>query len=88
MIQHVAVKVLSRVNASYQVQVTAEALATKIVDPDSARLSDASAFAFFSEVDPRLQLEFIEAMGVDEVKARQVAALFVSRSGFELALAV
>jgi hypothetical protein len=85
--QHVAVKVLSRVNASYRVQVSAEELAAKIVDPESARLSDASVFAFFSEVDPRLQLEFIEAMGVDEVKARHVAALFASRSGFELPLA-
>ncbi|MGK6320151.1 hypothetical protein [Sphingomonas sp. DT-204] len=83
----VTTKVLSTVNAPYGVNLSAHQLAAKIADPESASSFDASVFAFFSEVKPALQIEFIEAMGVNESKARCVARQFAAKSGLALPLA-
>lgn len=82
-----ATKVLTTVNASYVTNLSAQELAAKIADPKSAQKADASAFAFFSDVDPALQKAFIKDMGVDMIKVKIVASQFAKKAGFSLALA-
>jgi len=79
--------VLATVTASYGVKVSAWELADRIQDPASAAAFDAPTFAFFSEVSPRLQAEFIEEMGVSKAAAIVVATLFSDAAGYELPLA-
>lgn len=79
--------VLTTVTASYGVEVSAQELADKLQDPASAAAFDAPTFAFFSEVSPRLQAEFIEEMGVSRAAAVVVATLFSDAAGYELPLA-
>lgn len=79
--------VLTTVTASYGVEVSAWELADRIQDPESATAFDAPTFAFFSEVSPRLQAEFIEEMGVNKAAAVVVATLFSEAAGYELPLA-
>ena len=79
--------VLTTVTASYGVKVSAWELADRIQDPASAAAFDAPTFAFFSEVSPRLQAEFIEEMGVSRAAAVVVATLFSDAAGYELPLA-
>lgn len=78
---------LSTVNAPYGANLSAHQLAEKIADFKSVSIFDASVFAFFSEVKPALQMAFIEEMGIDKVKAHDVASKFAAASGFPLALA-
>ena len=85
--QNSATKVLTTVNASYVTNVTAQELAAKITDPKSAQRADASAFAFFSDVDPALQKVFIKDMGAEMIKVKIVASQFAKKAGFSLALA-
>jgi hypothetical protein len=80
-------QVLTTVNAPYSVKVSARELATKLRDPASAASFDASAFAFFSEVSPKLQTEFLEEMGVNRAEAVAVATLFSAAAGYKLPLA-
>ncbi len=80
-------KVLSTVNAPYSVKVSAYELAAKLQDPESAACFDVSAFAFFSEVSPKLQAEFMEEMGVSRADAVVVATLFSDAAGYKLPLA-
>jgi hypothetical protein len=80
--------VLTTVAASYGVEVSARELADRIQDPASATAFDAPTFAFFSEVSPRLQAEFIEEMGVSRAAAIVVATLFSEAAGYALPLAV
>lgn len=83
----VAPQVMATVNASYGANLSAHQLAAMIADPKSASISDASVFAFFSEVNPLLQKQFIKDMGVDEAQASFVAEQFAQMSGFPLPLA-
>lgn len=80
-------KVLTTVNAPYGVKVSAYELAAKLQDPASAASFDVSAFAFFSEVSPKLQAEFMNEMGVSRTEAILVATMFSNMAGFKLPLA-
>lgn len=80
-------QVLTTVNAPYSVKVSAHELAAKLQDPASAACFDASAFAFFSEVSPKLQAEFLDEMCVSRADAVAVAALFSKAAGYTLPLA-
>lgn len=80
-------KVLTTVNAPYGVKVSAHELAVKLQSPASATSFDVSAFAFFSEVSPNLQAEFINEMGVSMADAVVVASLFSDAAGYKLPLA-
>lgn len=82
-----ASKVLTTVNAPYRGSVDARQLACRISDPSSADLFDALVLAFFSEVKPDLQREFIEEMHLDMAAVIQVAKLFEAKAGMSLALA-
>lgn len=82
----VATQVLSTVNAPYGASVDAHQLAAMIVDPKSASEFVAPVFAFFSEVPPATQQQFIAGMGVDAVKASQVADELSKLSGYALPL--
>ena len=87
MMMNVATQVLSTVNAPYGAGVDAHQLAAMIVDPKSASAFVAPVFAFFSEVPPATQKQFIAGMGVDAVKASQVADELSKLSGYALPLA-
>jgi hypothetical protein len=80
-------KVLTTVNAPYGVKVSAHELAAKLQDPASADSFDVSAFAFFSEVSPKLQAEFMDEMGVSKTEAILVATMFSNMAGFKLPFA-
>ncbi|NTF18157.1 hypothetical protein G6L37_07040 [Agrobacterium rubi] len=83
----VAIRVLCTVNAPYGTHLSAQELARLISDTDSAMNGDASAFAFFTEVSEPLQIAFIEEMGLDRMKVRDVAAWFADLVGYPLPLA-
>lgn len=80
-------KVLSTITAPYGVALSADQLAAKIVSHKSVEECDALAFAFFSDVSPKLQNEFIEQMGLNKLKASNVASAFSKLAGYPLALA-
>jgi len=84
----VASKVMSTVSAPYGVLVTAAQLADKIADLKSADAYDCSVFAFLSEVSPKLQLSFIDEMGVNKNDVALVARKFSELAGYQLPLAV
>jgi len=79
--------VLATVNALYGANLSAHQLATLIAEPKSASDFNAPVFSFFSEVDPALQLQFVEEMGVDPDKVCAVAGQFSRLSGYALPLA-
>jgi hypothetical protein len=83
----VAVKVLSTVNAPYGTSLSAEQLASRIADPASADIFDASAFSFFSDVDESLQHAFLDEMHVDPAIASELAKKFSALAGYTLPLA-
>ncbi|MGK9264168.1 hypothetical protein KXS15_24905 [Sinorhizobium meliloti] len=83
----VAVKVLCTVNAPYGTAFSAEQLASKISDPASAVSFDPSAFSFFSEVDEKLQILFLDEMQVDPTAASDLARKFSALAGYPLPLA-
>ncbi|MDK4717505.1 hypothetical protein [Rhizobium sp. CNPSo 4039] len=83
----VTMTVLATVNAPYGTSLSAEQLASKIVDPASADHYDASAFAFFSEVCESLQHSFLDEMHVNLTDASVVAQRFSDMAGYELPLA-
>jgi hypothetical protein len=84
---NVATHVLATVNAPYGASISAHQLAALITDHKSVVECNAAVFSFFSEVSLPLQKAFIQAMGVDEADASQVAAEFAELSGYELPLA-
>lgn len=79
-------QVLTTVNAPYSVKVSAHELAAKLQDPASASSFDVSAFAFFSEVSPKLQSAFLTEMGVSRADAVAVATMFSKAAGYKLPL--
>ncbi|RWR05598.1 hypothetical protein D2T30_21395 [Sinirhodobacter populi] len=81
-------QVMATVNAPYGVAVTPTQLAVSIADPESAVACDQAAFAFLSEVSPKLQHAFIAEMGVDAGLVALVAHKFSDLAGYRLALAV
>ena len=83
----VASKVLSTVNASYGTSLSADQLAARICDPESAENFDCSAFCFFSEVNEQLQYSFLQEMDIDVSTARVVARKFSQLAGYALPLA-
>ncbi|MBB5536339.1 hypothetical protein GGD55_003046 [Rhizobium giardinii] len=83
----VAVKVLSTVNAPYGTTLSAEQLASKISDPASALSFDPAVFSFFSEVDEKLQISFLDEMHVDPTIASELARKFSTLAGYPLPLA-
>jgi hypothetical protein len=66
--------------------ITATELAMRIADPASASDADPYALRFYSDVPLRLQLDFIEEMGVDLVSAILVARDFANLAGWEMPL--
>ena len=58
-----------------------------IADPKSASDYSAPVFAFFSEVSPALQKQFVAGMMVDQVQVGKVASQFSKLSGYALPLA-
>lgn len=83
----VATQVMTTVNAPYGANLSAHQLAAMIADPKSAADCNASVFAFFSEVSPALQKQFMKGMGVNEAKAGKVADQLAKLSGYALPLA-
>ncbi len=84
---NVATSVLATVNAPYGTNLSAHQLAAKIVDPTSLDFFDAPVFAFFSEVNEKLQHQFIDIMGVDHNQVHWMAAQFAIKAGYALPLA-
>lgn len=84
---NVATLVLTTVNAPYGAGLSAHQLAAMISDPASASDFNAPVFAFFSEVSPALQHEFIADMGLDDKEVSAVASQFAELSGYTLPLA-
>ncbi len=82
-----AAKVMSTVAAPYGVLISAEELAVRIADTGSAASFDCSVFSFLSEVSPKLQLAFIEQMGVSKEAVALVANQFSDLAGYKLPLA-
>lgn len=82
----VASAVLSTVNAPYGTSLSASDLAAILGDPSCADQFDPSAFAFFSEVDARLQRAFIIEMGLDFDAALSLAHRFSELAGYALPL--
>lgn len=83
----VVASVLTTVNAPYGVDLSAHQLAANIVDPASLGTFDAPVFAFFSEVDEKLQHQFIDIMGVDHDQAHWMADQLGAKAGYPLPLA-
>lgn len=83
----VATQVLTTVNAPYGANLSAHQLAATIADPKSASDYSAPVFAFFSEVSPALQKQFVAGMMVDQVQVGKVASQFSKLSGYALPLA-
>lgn len=83
----VATQVLTTVNAPYGANLSAHQLAAMIADPKSASDYSAPVFAFFSEVSPALQKQFVAGMMVDQVQVGKVASQFSKLSGYALSLA-
>jgi hypothetical protein len=82
-----ALQVLTIVSAPYGVNLSARQFAEMIADPKSASECNAPVFAFFCEINPTLQKQFMKDMGVDEVKVSEVASQFSELSGYALPLA-
>ena len=78
----VATQVLATVNAPYGADLSAHQLAAMIADLKSAADCNAPVFAFFSEVSPEMQKQFITAMKVDASKVTNVANAFSALSGY------
>ncbi|MCW1430897.1 hypothetical protein [Novosphingobium sp. JCM 18896] len=87
MMSSVATIVLAMVNAPYGADLCAHQLATMLTDPESATGFSASVFAFFSEIPPALQMDFIEEMELDAAQATKVANRIAEVSGYALPLA-
>ncbi len=87
MMTDVATHVLTTVNAPYGTDLSAHQLAAMIADPKSAVDYSAPVFAFFSEVPPALQKQFLTSMGINEAQACEVAHQFSELSGYALPLA-
>lgn len=83
----IAVIVLSTVNAPYGTSISAEQLATKIIDPASADNHDPAAFSFFSEVSADLQSAFLKEMHIERPMVLEVARKFSALAGYTLPLA-
>ncbi|MEO9132391.1 MAG: hypothetical protein ABI240_14440 [Sphingomonas sp.] len=83
----IAIQVLTTVNAPYGANLSAQQLAAMIADPKSSSDYSAPVFAFFSEVSPALQKQFVEDMMVDKAQAAKVASQFSELSGYMLPLA-
>jgi len=83
----VEIQVMTTVNAPYGANLSAHQLAALIIDPNSAKTFNASAFAFFSEVAPTLQKTFVKHMGLDAAAVGRVAGAFEKVSGYSLPLA-
>ncbi len=82
-----AIQVLTRVNAPYGADTSAQQLAAIIADPKSASEFDAPVFVFISEVPAALQKQILKGMGLDEAQASKVATQFSKLSGYTLPLA-
>ncbi len=77
--------VLTTVSAPYG-RLTAQDLASRIIDPASAERHDAATFAFFSEVPEEQQRQFIAVLCIDPDRVRAVATRFAALAGYPLAL--
>lgn len=66
--------------------ITAEDLAVRIADPVSARTARPDVLSFFSDVQLKQQLDFIEEMKVDLVAAILVAREFTKLAGWDMPL--
>lgn len=78
---------MATVNAPYGADLSAHQLASMIADLKSVGEFNAPVFAFFSEVPPALQVEFINVMGVDQDQVCKVACELSEASGYSLPLA-
>lgn len=83
----ITAQVVATVNGPYRTKQSAQQLAALITDPSSALKHNASAFAFFSEIAPAVQLAFIAEMDVDVAKVKAVARQFSDVAGYPLPLA-
>lgn len=81
-----AMLVLSTVNASYGTHYNAMDLADLIRDPNSASQHNQAIFAFFSEVDIKLQIAFLKEQGISLDQAATVARSLSTLAGYDLPL--
>lgn len=78
--------VVSTVNAPYGTHLDGRDLADLIASPDAATRSDPAVFAFFSEVDVRLQIAFVKEYGISEHHVRAVVCALSELAGYKLPL--
>jgi hypothetical protein len=79
--------VLSTVNAPYGTHYNATDLADLIRAPNSTGQHNHSVFAFFSEVDVKLQVAFLKEQGISVDHATAVARSLSALAGYDLPLA-
>ncbi len=78
--------VLSTVNAPYGTHFDGRDLAALIGAPDAATRNDAAVFAFFSEVDLKLQIAFVKEYRIPEHHVKDVVLALSKLAGYELPL--
>ena len=78
--------VLSTVNAPYGTHYDGRDLADLIGDPDAANRNAPAVFAFFSEVDPKLQIAFIKEYGLAEDHVKVLVQALSKLAGYNLPL--
>ena len=79
-------KVLTTVIAPYGADLSAHQLAAFLIDKKSADVAHGPSLAFFSEVSPKMQLDFITEMGLDCKIISMVATQFSKKVGYKLPL--
>jgi len=83
----IATLVLSTVNAPYNKCYSSQELAALLAEPETAARHDQAVFAFFSEVDVRLQISFLKEEGISLRHAISVARSLSALAGYDLPLA-
>jgi hypothetical protein len=78
--------VLSTVNVPYGTHYDASDLAALINEPGIATRNDPAVFAFFSEVEVKLQIAFLKEQGIALKHAREVAQALSNLAGYDLPL--
>lgn len=78
--------VLSTVNAPYGTHFDGLGLAALIGAPDAATRNDPAVFAFFSEVDVKLQIAFVKEYDIPEQHIKAVVCALSELAGYKLPL--
>jgi hypothetical protein len=82
-----ATLVLTTVNAPYGTHYNAKDLTDLIRQPNATAEPDPAVFAFFSEVDIKLQIAFLQEQSIDLDHASAIARSLSALAGYDLPLA-